>query len=100
MSRIIEFLEAIQKRPFMYFDRLEVEKVETLLHGFRLGCFASTDKDEITNLHVRVRREILAEGKKDVVAMRKSGASENEIVEEMFNIEIEIWRRLEKMLDL
>ncbi|MBO0722648.1 MAG: hypothetical protein J2P41_17625 [Blastocatellia bacterium] len=100
MSRIIEFLEAIQKRPLMYFDRIEVEKVGNLLHGFRLGCFASTDKEEVTNLYIRVRREILAEGRKDIVAMRKSGASEDEIVGEMFNIEIETWRRLVKKLEL
>jgi hypothetical protein len=98
MSRIIEFLEAIQKRPLMYFDRIEVEKAGYLLHGFILGCFASTDKEEIMNLHHRVRREILADGRKDVAAMRKSGASENEIVDEMFKIEIETWRRLEKIL--
>ena len=98
MSRIIEFLEAIQKRPLMYFGRIEVEKIEDLLHGFRLGCFASTDKEEITNLYVRVRGEILAEGRKDSAEMKKSGASESEIVDEIFKIEIEIWRRLEKIL--
>lgn len=82
----------------MYVNKLETESLTDLIHGFRLGCFASSSNENIVGLYTRIERELVKEGRKSIKDMKEHGMTNEEIIHEIFEQEIEIWRRLEPEL--
>ena len=81
-AKIIRCLEDVRRRPILHIGRMEHELMESLLHGFRLGCFAAGDIEDGFNKRLKVRNQVIAEHGWEVLAfspsreMKERGLSE------------------------
>jgi hypothetical protein len=97
---IIEFLKAIQQRPLMYISRMDTELLECLIHGFSIGCFASSGDAGLIAKHAKLRIDVLKERGWNSEAyspskeMKQLGMSDVDIIDELLKIEIEVWQRI------
>jgi hypothetical protein len=90
--QIIETLGSARQRKAMYLGTVDVASAETFLNGFQVGCFACGLE---VPLEIR-ERVTTARGwgwsaKRPIEEMRKRGWNEEEIVDELFAIEIAAW---------
>lgn len=92
-------LEAVKARPLLYLGKVEWERAWIFLHGFYCGYFAlSTD----TENYADARNKILISRGWQVPAvftekeMEAKGMTNEEIVNEQLEIEIETWRSIEE----
>lgn len=100
---ITRFLDRVKQKPHMYVVRSDVTSMESLIYGFNAGCHIMSG--EINPLK---HRDIIDQVKIDrgwhfspvsvTVEMRKRGLSDEKIIEELLDIEIEAWRRIESLL--
>src|SRR4051812_16979783 len=92
VRQIIETLGSARRRKAMYLGTADVASAETFLNGFQVGCFACGLE---VPLEIR-ERVTTARGwgwsaKRPIEEMRKRGWNEEEIVDELFAIEIAAW---------
>lgn len=92
VERIIEILRSARGRKAMYLGTIDVPSADSFLYGFRVGCFACgrdlslAVRERVTTAH---GWEWSARG--PIEEMRERGLSEEEIVDELFAIEISAW---------
>lgn len=100
-DNIIRQLERIKSKPLFYVPKFRLASLEILLDGFRLGCIASIGDEEIHPQYLKHFRDIVSERSWEINTihfnrqMKKKGLSDLQIFEEIMNIEIECWKRLE-----
>jgi hypothetical protein len=90
--RIIEILRSARHRKSMYLGTVDVPSAVDFLNGFQVGCFAC---GQDVPLEIR-ERVTTARGwewsaKRPIDEMREQGLTEDEIVDELFAIEIAAW---------
>ena len=99
-AKIIRRLEDMRRRPILYVGSMEHELMESLLHGFMMGCFAAGEIEDDFKKRLEVRNQVIAEREWAVLAfspsreMKARGLSEEAIIDELLAIEIAIWHRL------
>jgi hypothetical protein len=90
--RIIEILKSARDREAMYLGTVDVPSAENFLNGFQVGCFACG-----RDLPLEVRERVTTargwswSAKRPIDEMRERGLNEEEIVDELFAIEIAAW---------
>ena len=95
IDRILQLLQMIKKQKGMFLYPLEVATLEVYLAGFRAGC-ASFGADIPKELRRKVTE---ARGWKrsaagPVAQMKEKGMGEEAIMDELLDMEIEIYRQL------
>jgi hypothetical protein len=91
-GRIIEILGNARSRKAMYFGTVDVPSAEDFLNGFQVGCFACR-----RDIPLEVRERVTTargwgwSAKRPIEEMRERGMTEEEIVDELFAIEISAW---------
>lgn len=96
IDEFVDFFELVLARPLMYLGKYDDHAIYLLIYGFHMAL-------SITN-HTFPNREIYAEIYKSrnwhfnalgaVADMRKQGLSDEKIVKELIEIEIEAWKTL------
>lgn len=103
IEEIIRFLNHVKQKPNMYVDKSDITSMESLIYGFNAGCHIMSDA-----INPLKHRDIIDQVKIDrgwhfspvsvTVEMKKRGLSDEEIIQELLDIEIETWRRMEILL--
>ena len=95
VNKIVELLEAARKRPPMYIGGYDVDAAGHFCQGIEAACWAFDEKG-----HMPLRLQVLQErGWNTNTArhfshqMKQRGLTQQEMVEELFVIEIEVWKR-------
>jgi hypothetical protein len=90
--RIIEILRSARHRKAMYLGTVDVPSAENFLNGFQVGCFACGQ-----DIPLEIRERVTTargwgwSAKGPIEEMRERGLTEEEIVDELFAIEIAAW---------
>lgn len=95
-SEVLELLEHVRSRKEMYFEHVTVEAVENFVTGFVVACVAAEIPLNWGTWHSSAEErgwETVAT-KTCSTVMRERGLSENEIVEELFEILLAAVRRV------
>ena len=101
-KKLSEVFEAIRERPIIYFGKMDSERATCFLHGFYCGFGAAS---EINLNVVEARNKILKTRGWKVPSvylekeMERKGMSDEEIINELLEIEIETWRLVEQQSD-
>jgi hypothetical protein len=91
-GRIIEILRSARDRKAMYLGTVDVPSAENFLNGFQVGCFAcGPDVPLEVRERVTTARGWGWSAKRPIEEMRERGLNEEEIVDELFAIEIAAW---------
>jgi hypothetical protein len=91
-GRIIEILSSDRHRKVMYLGTVDVPSAETFLDGFQVGCFACG-----RDIPLEIRKRVTAargwgwSAKGTTEEVRERGLNDEEIVDELFAIEIAAW---------
>jgi hypothetical protein len=89
---IIEILRSARDRKAMYLGTVDVPSAENFLNGFKVGCFAcGRDVPLEVRARVTTKRGWVWSAKGPIEEMRERGLTEEEIVDELFAIEIAAW---------
>lgn len=92
IERIIEILRSARGRKAMYLGTADVASAEDFLNGFQVGCFAcGQDIPPEIRERVTTERGWRWSAMGPIVQMRERGLTEEEIIDELFAIEIEAW---------
>lgn len=100
LARVIQHLEAVQRRPAMYVGCNDVERMVHFLNGFRVALAALLGLE----LQYAVRRQIEESRGWSHDAMHvyhrmvEQGMSPEQVIDELVAIEIDVWRRLAEEL--
>jgi hypothetical protein len=95
-----EYLEGVKKRPQMFVHPLNVENLRSYLNGFNNGYLLSKDNlqfaDKIAVWKYFVKLRGWQVGSCNIEReMQEVGRIEEEILNEMLQVEIEVWKHLE-----
>ena len=99
-GHIIDFLEAVRKRPQMYIGELNAKLMEYFINGFNVGCFASNIDERINFNHSISKSKVLIERGwgagvfSPLKDMTVRGIPDEAIIDELLAIEIDTWRRI------
>jgi hypothetical protein len=89
---IIEILRSARDRKAMYLGTVDVPSAENFLNGFKVGCFAcGRDVPLEVRERVTTKRGWVWSAKSPIEEMKEQGLTEEEIVDELFAIEIAAW---------
>jgi len=99
---LIRDLERIRKRPGMYVGKVNVESVITFVGGFRCAAYSALGVSSfLGNLHLGNMEDAIlnARGWKKTPIhwsqqMIQAGMSTEEMVDELFAVEIAVWHRI------
>ena len=101
IAKIIELLEESRKRPPLYIGGYDVNAAWHFCNGVEAACWAFGEKG-----HSPLRRQIVQErGWNSDTAqhfsheMKQCGLTQQAMVEELFDVEIEVWRRVAQELE-
>lgn len=94
VGRILEILRSARQRKSMYLGRTEVGTAETFLNGFKVGCFAcGLEVPFKIQEQVTIERGWKWNALGPINEMREAGLSEEQVVDELFAIEISGWEK-------
>ncbi len=94
-ERILEILRSARSRKAMYLGTVDVPSAECFLNGFVVGCFAC-GRDLPLEIHeqVTIARGWTWSAARPIDEMRERGLTEEQVVDELFAIEIAAWEAL------
>ncbi|MHB1558572.1 MAG: hypothetical protein ACYC61_14035 [Isosphaeraceae bacterium] len=91
-ERILEILRSARSRKSMYLGTVDVPSAETFLNGFLVGCFAcGRDVPLEIREQVTIARGWTWSAARPIDEMRERGLTEEQVVDELFAIEIAAW---------
>src|SRR5262245_27944176 len=91
-GRIVEVLASARSRKAMSLGTVDVPSVENFLNGFNVGCFAcGRDVPLEVRERVTTARGWRWSAKRPIEEMRGRRLNEEEVVDELFAIEIAAW---------
>lgn len=97
---LIELLEAARQRPGMYIGAAEPARVESFVLGIQVACCVLGEDASPGLTANELKRQVISErGWKWPVQglvfhLRQRGLSDAQIVDELFAIELECWKRI------
>lgn len=97
IQNIIEVLESIRKYPTIYVGNVSPDSLLCLLNGFYLGLKTSSNTHEN---YPNVMKEVLTKkgwnspSPSFINQMREKNLSDEEVIKELLEIEIETWKIL------
>lgn len=101
IAKIIELLESARKRAPMYIGKYDEDAAKHFCTGVALTCWALGE-----NRHEQLRSQVVQERGWNTstpfhfsVEMKRRGLTQQAMVEELFDVEIETWRRLAQKVD-
>jgi hypothetical protein len=92
--RILEILRSARQRKPMYIQPVDVAAAENFLAGFHVGCFACG-----LEVPFEIRERVTIErgwpwyAARPIKEMRERGLNEEQIVDELFAMEIAGWEK-------
>jgi hypothetical protein len=92
VDRILEILGSARERKPMYLGTVDVASAESFLNGFLIGCFACG-----LEVPLEIQEQATIErgwpwyASRPIPEMRERGLSEEQIVDELFAIQIAAW---------
>jgi|GEM_PF-2147195 len=98
-TNITKYLDEVRQRLQMFIDPVTPEMLKCFLDGFWAGCLATNDKLDVYD-RIRFSMQVISERGWEVCStsvakeMRERGIDEEAIIEEMLQIEIDIWHRI------
>lgn len=100
-TRILNSLKDIQKRTHCYIHPVTLENLNSFLDGFRVACLVLNDELDQADRSQATKQVLSARGWKAhsselAEEMQRKDMSEESIIKELLEIEIETWRRLLK----
>lgn len=99
IDQLIEHLRSFQKRKEMYVGHATIEAVEAFLTGFRIGRHGmGLEIDLDLQCAAQATRGWEQSAAGPVPQMRSQGLSDNEIMNELIEIEIDVLREQAKRL--
>lgn len=100
--KVSKIFEAIKERPLVYLGKYDPHSLTCYIYGFRQGYWLkSGDNSNFYDL----RNKVLAKRGWEIPSvyidkeMQRKGFSNEEIINELLEIEIETWQLLEKKTD-
>jgi hypothetical protein len=96
VDRILEILRSARERKAMYLGTVDVSSAETFINGFQVGCFACG-----LDLPLEVLEQATIErgwpwyAARPIPEMRAAGLNEDQIVDELFAIQIAAWEKVD-----
>ncbi|MFO0203802.1 MAG: hypothetical protein ACK528_11805 [Alphaproteobacteria bacterium] len=99
IDQLIEHLQSFQKRKAMYVGHVSIETVEAFMTGFRIGRHGmGLENDRELQWATEAARGWEQSAAGPVLQMKSQGLSDNEIMDELIEIEIDVLRELAKRL--
>lgn len=98
-KKVSELFENVKKRPLIYLGKYDVNRMICFLHGFYYSYEISNEDSIYFDSH----NKILASRGWKVPSilinkeMERKGLTEEEMIKELLDIEIETWRLIEKI---
>lgn len=101
VKKIIADLETMKRVPNMFINPVTPEILACYLIGLQRGVFLSQNEMTFHDFVEAHKFAVHSRGLKNAAMhsyheLRKKGVSEDDIIQEMLEIEIEMWRTLEK----
>ena len=92
--RILEILRSARQRKGMYMEPVEVASAVNFLAGFKVGCFAcGLDVSLKIQEQVTIERGWKWYAAHPIKEMQEAGPSEEQVIDELFAIEISVWEK-------
>jgi hypothetical protein len=94
VDRVLEILRSARHRKSMYLDSIELGAAVNFLNGFKVACFACG-----LEVPLKIQKQVTIErGWKwnalgAIKEMQEAGLSEEQVVDELFAIEISGWEK-------
>jgi hypothetical protein len=94
VDHILDILRSARQRKPMYLQSVNIAAADNFLSGFKIGCFACG-----LEVPVEIRERVTIErgwqwyAALPITEMRERGLSEEQIVDELFAIEIAAWEK-------
>jgi hypothetical protein len=97
--KISKIFESIKERPLVYLGKLDFHRATCFIHGFYTGY--EVEHDYKLNILPMRDKVLVARGWQvpsvyPEMEMKKKGYSDEEIISELLEIEIETWQMLEQ----
>lgn len=98
IAKLLVILEHAKERPGMYFSNIET--ADSFLRGFGTAVSVYLEVDEVYRIRVQVTNERgwPRSSREPWDEMISTGMSEEQVIGEMLNIEIEVWKRVSKII--